>query len=385
MYDLSLLASLPNSILPLLPPAGTPPPRPRPLFNVGIHDIPYLSSFVGKTPNSDRDAAWIACSTDSVLTMKSNLFDVLVTLPPPHSQHAAEKTFPQISILPTPTAQHNTSQAIELRATQRDARRYLTLRRAIHHISREESRQSQDGEGYDDESDAASTFSSSPVVEPLSWTRLAYTSFIWWASAGEKRDGLTEEEEEERRLEQDSRLLASVENLPSPPSGSAGRRSIQPAEATREPPEIALVAYFRRLTTQIFVTLSDVVARQDSNNDPDDDVASDADSASYRDNPNEESDVLARRSTRDSVDDDNNHNGDDNDNDNAPLLPPQDNNNNNPDDDPVTVTTEDMTEMGLDVWSAADRIFVEQLVRTWWNRPAYIDSARIRCCGVSIL
>ncbi|PLN83419.1 hypothetical protein BDW42DRAFT_164839 [Aspergillus taichungensis] len=386
VYDLSLLASLPNSILPLLPPAGTPPPRPRPLFNVGVHDIPYLSSFVGKTPNSDRDAAWIACSTDSVLTMKSDLFDVLVTLPPPHSQHAAEKTFPRISVLPTPTAQHNTPQAIELRATQRDARRYLTLRRVIHHLSQDESRQSQDDEGYDDESDAASTFSSSPVVEPLSWTRLAYTSFIWWASAGEKRDGLTEEEEEEHRLEQDTRLLASVDNLPSPPSGSTGHRSIQPAEATREPPEIALVAYFRRLTTQIFVTLSDVVARQDSNNGPDDDVASDADSASYRDNPDEESDVLARQSTRGSVDDNNNNINDNDDNDNAPLLPPQDNNNNNnPDDDPVTITTEDMIEMGLDVWSAADRVFVEQLVRTWWNRPAYIDSARIRCCGVSIL
>jgi hypothetical protein len=33
----------------------------------------------------------------------------------------------------------------------------------------------------------------------------AYTSFIWWASAGENRDGLSEEEEE-HQIEQDSRL-----------------------------------------------------------------------------------------------------------------------------------------------------------------------------------
>lgn len=54
-------------------------------------------------------------------------------------------------------------------------------------------------------------------------------------------------------------------------------------------------------------------------------------------------------------------------------------------DDPVTITIADMAEMGLDVWSATDRIFVEELVSLWWGRPAHVDSARIRCCGISIL
>ncbi|EAW07320.1 uncharacterized protein ACLA_020270 [Aspergillus clavatus NRRL 1] len=369
VYDLSLLASLPYSLLPLLPPAGSPPPRPRPLFNVGIHDIPYLSSFVGVSPSSEPDAAWIACSTDSVLSMKSELFDVLVTLPPVHSKNAAEKVFPKISVLPDRTAHHNSSQAIYLKATQRDARRYSILRKGLRHLSHSQDTQS----GSDEDSDAASTYSSSPVVEPLSWTRLAYTSFIWWASAGEKRDGLSEEEEEEHQIEQDTRLLASVESMPTPSSGSVGRQSMQ-AEGAQQPPEIAMVAYFRRLTTQIFVTLSDVIARQDSRDGEDDE---DVD-APYEDGPadddNDDTEPSVHIGRQATLEDDSR----------APLLESGAKRSDG-DDEPVRITSEDMTEMGLDVWSASDRIFVEELVQSWWGRKAYIDSARIKCCGISIV
>ncbi|RHZ64587.1 uncharacterized protein CDV56_108366 [Aspergillus thermomutatus] len=365
LYDLSLLASLPNSLLPLLPPGGSPPPRPRPLFNIGIHDIPYLSSFVHVSANTEPDAAWIACSTDSVLSMKSELFDVLVTLPPPHASNAAQKVFPKISVLPNRSAQHNSSQAIYLKATQRDARRYTILRKGLHHISYDDS-----ASGEDEDSDAASTYSSSPVVEPLSWTRLAYTSFIWWASAGEKRDGLSEEEEEEHQIEQDTRLLAGVEAMPIPSSGSLGRHSMQ-AEDASQPPEIALVAYFRRLTTQLFVTLSDVIARQDNRNGEEDEDTG----APYEDEP-EEADAEPSISIGREV-----SQGDDS---RSPLLPSAAKSSSE-DDEPVTVTSEDMTEMGLDVWSASDRVFVEELVQSWWGRKAYIDSARIKCCGISIV
>ncbi|KAH2281871.1 hypothetical protein KXW02_004767 [Aspergillus fumigatus] len=365
VYDLLLLASLPNYLLPLLPPGGSLPPRPRALFNIGIHDIPYISLFVNVSAKTEPDAAWIACSTDSVLSMKSELFDVLVTLPAPHTRNAAQKVFPKISVLPNRSAQHNASQAIYLKATQRDARRYTILRKGLHHISHDNT-----ASGEDEDSDAASTYSSSPVVEPLSWTRLAYTSFIWWASAGEKRDGLTEEEEEERQIEQDTRLLASLEAIPTPPSGSLGRHSMQ-AEDASQPPEIALVSYFRRLTTQLFVTLSDVIARQDGR-----DGEQDADIGAPYEDESEEADAEPSISVGREV-----SQGDDS---RRPLLPsgakssPED-------DELVTITSEDMTEMGLDVWSASDRIFVEELVRSWWGRKAYVDTARIKCCGISII
>lgn len=362
-----MLASIPNSLLPLLPSDKLPSPRPRPLFNVGIHDIPYLSSLTDST-TAEQNPAWIACTTDSVLSMKSELYDVLVTLPPPYSKHAAEKQYPKITVSVPTTSKHKQPQTTELKATQRDARRYSILRKALHQISPNRA-----PDETEEDSDAASTYSSSTVVEPLSWTRLAYTSFIWWASAGEKRDGLSEEEEEQQ-IEQDTRLLASVESLSAHFSGSLSRRSAQPEDPQKQPPEIALVAYFRRLTSQIFITISDVIARHDNDDldsAPDDDLTD----PHYQDSPDDEhesSAVIARQSIQ--ADDD----------DNAPLLP-SGARNGAANDGPVTITSADMAEMGLDVWSAVDRIFVVELAALWWKREVKVDTARVRCCGVTIL
>ncbi|KAL2824127.1 hypothetical protein BDW59DRAFT_147872 [Aspergillus cavernicola] len=372
VYDLSLLASLPNSLLPLLPPDRLPSLRPRALFNVGVYDIPYLSSFVRPSADSERDCAWIACSTDSVLSIKPELFDVLVTLPPSHSKNAADKVYPTISVA-SPALQKKPPHRTELKATQRDIRRYTALRKGLRRVFRDEEPQSA-GSNSDDASDAASTFSSSPIVEPLSWTRLAYTSFIWWASAGEKRDGFSEEEEEEHEVQQDARLLASVDNLPSPPAGSTRRQSMQPGQQPTQPPEIALVAYFRQLTTQIFATLSEVIAQQDDEN------GADPDNIPYQDETDNDAANTANATiTRDTTQEDES---------NAPLLsqhhqPHPDNH--IPETDAVIITAEDMAEMGLDTWSAVDRIFVEELILMWWGRTAYVDSARIRCCGISII
>ncbi|KAL4880204.1 hypothetical protein BJY04DRAFT_191906 [Aspergillus karnatakaensis] len=361
VYDLSLLASLPNSLVPLLPLDSLPSLRPRALFNVGVYDIPYLSSFIRHPSDTTRDGAWIACSTDSVLSIKPELFDVLVTLPASHSKNATEKVYPTVSVS-SPGPIQKSPQRTELKATQRDVRRYTTLRKGLHRVFRSEEAQSEDS-SRDDNSDAASTFSSSPIVEPLSWTRLAYTSFIWWASAGEKRDGFSEEEEEEHEVEQDARLLASVDNLPDPPSGSIGRRSMQATQTPLQPPEIALVAYFRQLTTQIFATLSDVIARQDDETGtsvqegiiPYEEEAAD-DTTPQEPTADDETPLLHQIDSS------------------TPMLK-----------DAVVISAEDMAEMGLDTWSAADRIFVEELVRTWWGRNAYVDSVRIRCCGISLI
>ncbi|KAJ5826643.1 hypothetical protein N7447_003406 [Penicillium robsamsonii] len=359
VYDLSLLASLPNSLLQLLPDDRIPPLRPRPLFNVGIHDIPYLSSFDPSRSiiNLETDPSWIACSTDTVLTMKPDLYDVLVTLPAPYSQQTAERAFPQISLVHNTGGKANKAQQIQLKATQRDARRYSMLRRGLRQFPNDRPTSPDQDQ---DRSDTGSTYSSSPVVEPISWTRLAYTSFIWWASAGENRDGLSEEEEEQQ-IEQDSRLLASVEN--------------------QQPREVALVAYFRRLTSQIFVTLAGAIARNDS--DLDDDAYNDA---PYID---EDDDAEASLSmSRQSI------HGDEG---SSPLLRQRSSVSGSPSrgsragdrgggaNDTVTITVADMAEMGLDVWSATDRVFVEELVSLWWNRGARVDSARIRCCGISVL
>ncbi|KAJ5820905.1 uncharacterized protein N7525_010189 [Penicillium rubens] len=379
VYDLSLLASLPNSLLQLLPADRIPPLRPRPLFNVGIHDIPYLSSFDPSRSiiDPETDPSWIACSTDTVLTLKPDLFDLLVTLPAPYSQQTAQRAFPKISLIHNTGGKPNQTQEIQLKATQRDARRYSMLRRGLHQLSNDRPTSPEQ-----DPSDTDSTYSSSPVVEPISWTRLAYTSFIWWASAGENRDGLSEEEEE-HQIEQDSRLLASVESLARPPYNPTSHSDPprNPVHDDQQPPEVALVAYFRRLTSQIFVTLAGAIARYDS--DLDDDAYNDA---PYID---EDDDTDASLSmSRQSI------HGDEG---NSPLLRQRSSVSGSANHrsragqrdggshDTVTITVADMAEMGLDVWSATDRVFVEELVSLWWGRAAKVDSARIRCCGISVL
>ncbi|KAJ5099914.1 Protein of unknown function DUF2347 [Penicillium argentinense] len=383
VYDLSLLASLPNSLLQALPSGYIPPMRPRPLFNIGIHDIPYLSSFDISRDSQDfeRDPSWIACSTDSVLTMKPELYDVLVTLSPAHFQHDVEGVFPQITLMHPSDRKSNPKNNFLLKATQRDARRYAMLRRGLRHFAAD--RASPD---VSDESDTDSTYSSSPVVEPISWTRLAYNSFIWWASAGANREGLSEEEEE-HQIEQDARLLASVESLAYPAPNSTGRRSSHADDAGQEPPEVALVAYFRRLTTQIFFTLAGAIDRHDSEY-RDEDGTDPYHDTPYLDDPDNDDTDLSLSMSRRSI-----HTDDGS----SPLLRQRSHASHSSHhdsssrrgasgkDDPIIITVADMAEMGLDMWSATDRIFVEELVSLWWGRPAHVDSARIRCCGISIL
>ncbi|KAJ5259298.1 Protein of unknown function DUF2347 [Penicillium angulare] len=388
VYDLSLLASLPNSLLQTLPTDRTPPLRPRPLFNIGIHDIPFLSTFDPSRTNFDTetDPSWIACSTDSVLTMKPDLYDALVTLPPTYSQQASERVFPTINLVDHSSTKHNSNQRVQLKATQRDARRYAMLRKGLRQFTSTQERTSDT-----DDSDTESTYSASSIVETVSWTRLAYTSFIWWASAGENRDGLSQEEEEQQ-IEQDARLLASVESLaysaPAPASlpNSTTRRGPNHIDGSaQEPPEVALVAYFRRLTTQIFYTLAGAIARHDN------DGEMEYNEVPYLDDTAEEEMDMSLSNSRQSI------TGDDGE---TPLLRQRsrggssrrhsgsESNGHDHDhdgEDPITITVADMAEMGLDVWSATDRIFVEELVSLWWGRSAYVDSARIRCCGISIL
>jgi hypothetical protein len=364
VYDLALLSSLPRSLLPLLRPEGSPPLRPRPLFNVGVHDIPFLASFAKPSTGSEAPPSWIACTTDNVLTIKSDLYDVLVTLPPSHSKDASQKVHPKISVLHSSAESKKSLKQTPLKATQRDARRFVTLREGLQRLPRNDSPPTQPD---DDDIDSASTYSSTSIIESVSWPRLAYTSFIWWASAGEKRTGISEEEEEQS--EQDTSLLANMD---------ASQRLH--FEESNQPQEIALIAYFRRLTTLIFTTLADAVARQDAEDDDDDNTA-----PRYHDEPDDDdAEALAVSSYQDNDD-------------NEPLLGStrerhnrdRDSSSNVQDEEldfaPVTVTVSDMTQMGLDPWSASDRIFVEELLRLWWGRQARVDGTRIRCCGIPIL
>lgn len=326
------------------------------MFNVGIHDIPFLST------NSDIYSSWIACTTDNVLATKTNLFDILVTMPSAHSLHNGRKTFPKIEIVHRVDAQPKATKMVTIKATQRDARRFVLLRDGVRRLSSAESER--DREVNDDIDDAASTFSSSPIIEPLSWPRLAYTSFLWWASAGEKRTGLSEDEEEQD--EQDTSLLSNTGGQP----GQLSHPGLQWNEID-QPREIALIAYFRRLTTLIFTTLADAVARQDAIDESGDVLPA----SEYHDNPGDDNTEI--ESERFSADRDTN-----------PLLPATSITGTNGKENTlpaVSITSTDISEMGLDMWSATDRVYIEEILQVWWGRRANVNGARIRCCGIPIL
>lgn len=327
----------------------------------------------GAVPSENTlDPSWIAFTTDHVLKTKSDLYDVLVTLSPPYSKQATKKSHPDITISPAQSGQKN-AQPTTLKATQRDGRRYLLLRDGLRQLSRGHTEQD---ELARDDSDASSTFSSTSIIEPLSWPLLAYTSFIWWASAGEKRAGPSEDEDDQDQ--QDARLLlANIDNTPNLAyaTGASRRRSLILDDHDKQPLEIALVAYFRRHTTKIFTTISDAVARQD-----------DVIHSSYHDDPDQEDQPQEAVYTDNDDDDTTIHHSPDEDP-NQPLLQadPIPEEQLLHDDEPVVLSTADMTQMGLDVWSAADRTFIEELVSVWWGRKAEVQGARVKCCGVSIL
>lgn len=363
VYDLSILAALSRSLTSVVPVDDPSQLRMQTLFNVGITDIPTLSSL--KSP-------WIACTTDDVLCSKPQLFDLLVLLPTAATtvQRGGNKTYPKL-ILSTPElAKVFPSQG--LRATQRDARRFQTLRKGLKDFpstSRSpEARsptlaniESANADGNED-AETVSTVSSvgtipdkREAVEPVTWSLMAYTSLVWWASAGDKRTGLTEAEENE--TDQDDALLR------------------EDPEEVGQTKEVALVAYFHRLSGLIFTTLAQCVRRAT--------VSASAVEEQYHDEEDAEDDgEEERRSAAPAV---NGHRGrvgaargEDEDEDQALLSQSSEN-------DEVEVVEEDVRAMGLDVWSDSDRRFIEEMIDIWWGRKAVVRGGTVECCGIRVL
>lgn len=256
--------------------------------------------------------------------MKSSLYDVLVTMPPAYSKQAKEKVWPTVES-PRGTA---------VKATQRDLRRYRILRRGLRYYQTDDIHVSPDAENGDDEVsmiaqrpeetfDDDSSTNDERLIEPMSWPALAYTSFMWWASAGEKRADLDEEVERDAALLHDywaSNASPSERSRPSPKSNIESNEENSKDVMS----EMALIAYFHRLTTLAFTTLADIV----------DCCNADAGVES-------EEEVL-------------------------------------------TINGEDIARMGLDIWSDGDRKFIKDLVEMYFGRKADVQGAKVDCCGVRI-
>lgn len=294
---------------------------------------------------------WVACSTDDILVTKKQLYDILVSVPPPYAAQAAGKVWPRIS----------TKRGTEIKATQRDLRRYRTLRRQLRQYYSRATLQSplesllminsasttlSSPENSQEIFDDASSNTAAQLAEPQSWSALAYSSFMWWASAGEKRADVDEEAEHDAALLRD--FSQPHNGSPIRPRSSPWILSPRdPNSSGAEDPnaqsdmlEMAVVAYFHRLTVLMLGTLSRVV--EAAEDDEDDMVQEENDTQ-----------LLRGAGQRDS-------NGD------------------------VFVSSEDMARMGLDIWSEADRRFVQELVEFYWGRNAEVQGAAVECCGLRV-
>ncbi|KAI1457648.1 hypothetical protein F4805DRAFT_427649 [Annulohypoxylon moriforme] len=354
VYDISILSNIPQPTFELLS-SNAPPHRLRPLFSIGVHDIPFLVEDSKSKPNTNNPSdtepeagtGWIACTTDSILAKKDTLWDVLVTMPAPYSSNAKHHIWPKIE----------GPQGASIKATQRDLRRFRSLKAGLARLQATSPGTSPTTPGTATiAQDADDLFldeaEEKEVVEPLSWTALAYNGFMWWASAGEQ--ARAERAEESAR---EAELLADLSStrMEGPRASadlSTSIASLTPRRTSSAHPdpdeartELALITYFHRLTTQILGTLADIV---ESTSDDDEDVV---------DEGEEESDDAA-------------------------LLP--DSGEEEMDARGIRIESDAVARMGLDVWSAADAEFVKAAVKTYFGRRAYVEGKGVEVCGVRV-
>ena len=357
VYDISILSGIPSSVCDLLP-LEPLPTRLLPLFAVGVHDMPILAVGSRNQPSESSIAdegmgyGWVANTTDDILALKPHLYDTVITMPPAYTRDAKEKHWPRLEV----------KKGTEIKATQRDLRRYRTLRRELRrsiptsaHTSSSPApsslRLENDQETYDD----ASSTLDSELVEPQSWSALAYNSFMWWASAGEKRTDLNEEEEYDAALLR--HFDSSYSDSPPTRPRSSGRSPAMEFAADGQGLglEMRIIAYFHRLTTLILKTLADLIDTSDSDYKPPSSPTTEPpESNSNEDNTNQDADPLLKSST-----------------------PPEEK-------PPIPINAEDMSRMGLDIWSESDRVFVRELVSLYWGRRADVRGGGLEWCGVRI-
>lgn len=337
---------------------------------MGVHDIPFLEDDLKASitqpaiESEDEDEVeesghgWIACTTDDIITTKKALYDVLITLPPSFSAGSKVKVWPKVE----------SPRGTEIKATQRDLRRYRALKWSLSRSVIEPDRASvnwpntrnsnnddavcpsSSGSALATDGPLLDTSDTDSIVEPLSWSALAYSGFMWWASAGERH--MANEDE----IEQDSILLDGFGSTTEPQMSRPARsRSQSSLSQTQHPQsgqgdqsaklEMSIIAYFHRLTTRYLTTLSDIIDTtsldDDEEGDDDDDI--------------HEDDALLR---------DGNGDGDD-----AP---------------PISINSADMAKMGLDQWSSSDHAFIIELTKAYFNRRAQVQGTSIDICGIRI-
>lgn len=227
------------------------------------------------------------------------------------------------------------------------------------------------------------------IIEPATWAALAYSGFMWWASAGEQRRS-----DETEETAHDNGLLADlIPAYPSPTnnppqqrrssgsfnvtgmmSGNGPTDSVTSLTARRATTgdghvanggegeeeearrELGIITYFHRLTAGVLGTLAEVVASQEDGEYSDLEVSR-AQSEDEAGGEDEAEQLLLSQAQR-SEDRD---------------FRPQ-----------VRVDSDALAAMGLDVWSSADAEFVGEVLARYFNRRARVEGKGVEICGLRV-
>lgn len=322
---------------------------------------------------------------------------MLITLPPPYASNAKERSWPTVE----------SPKGVSVRATQRDLRRFRHLQTNVARLLVPPPGSStatasapapapgpqpvssiSGSANTSPRSDAATTsgirlspsgagtsvpeqvsslnladYETEKIVEPTTWAALAYSGFMWWASAGEQRRG-----EEADEASRDAALFAELGGLGPTMSGTpgllladsvaslAGQRGDDEDERARV--QLAIIAYFHRLTTQMLAVLADIVETSDDDDMLDVDVAAasvetDSDRAGLLSGAgiDEEEEEVADDESR------------------GPW---------------VRVDSDALANMGLDVWSESAAEFVRELTPRYFGRRAWVEGKGVEVCGLRV-
>lgn len=270
MYNLSVLSSIPQSVFSLLRPDADNVEglhRIRALFTVGIHDIPELEKLRkdswGRAQESNGlgfSEGWVACTTDEIITTKPQLYDYIVELPPVFDAKPQKRRWPIIK----------TSEGNVIKATQRDLWRYKLLRNEIHKY-REDPNAPNDEEEDDtaqllhheekDDDNLINEIYDEKLIEPMTWSQLAYNGFMWWASAGERDAYVSQERDRDRAL-----LGDLADFIPNQDRTHNPDRETEP-EQVQADLHAAIIAYFHRWTAELITNVSELLEESDEPTD----------------------------------------------------------------------------------------------------------------------
>lgn len=249
MYNLSVLSSIPPNAAGLLSPGTEGLLRLPALFSIGVHDIPELERLCGAKANVAQSSGeelasqgWVACTTDEIITTKKHLYDIVVEMPPTYDAPPSKRIWPTMK----------TADGAQIKASQRDLMRYKLLHWELWKHKQEDADTEEEDDDDDDrvallskrqkDSEDDDAFNlplfDDTIIEPTTWSRLAYNGFMWWASAGEQHAYTLSERELDRDLLGD--LSDYHEGLPT-----------------------AIIAYFHRSTTLLVNNLNGLIERED--------------------------------------------------------------------------------------------------------------------------